>query len=406
MLTFTYKAVSPDGSVVAGTRTAVDRMAVAAQLHAQGHFPIRIDDAVPARPHIGQRWTSWRRQRIRQEQIGDFTRSLATLLRAGVPLDRALLILRNLEADSRLGRHLEDIQARVKAGSSLADALSAQQDVFSRLYVSLVRAGESSGALEAVLDRLVDHLEASKEIRDSMTSALIYPMVLVVVAIGAVLILLAYVVPQFTEMFESAGKSLPLSTRITIATGEAVKAYAWLVLPLGGAVLLGVRRWLAVPANRLRWHGGLLGIPIAGDIYLKAEVARFARTLGTLLTNGVTLLKALTIAGDTLGNRALAQGIDRVENCIREGRSLAESLERQTVFPEFAIHMIRVGEESGNLDEILGQVATAYERDTRTTIKRAMTLLEPVLILGLGGVIAAVIISILSAVLSINELVI
>jgi len=243
-------------------------------------------------------------------------------------------------------------------------------------------------------------------VRDTLTSALIYPAVLIVVALLSIFILLGYVVPQFTEMFEGAGQALPLSTRITIGAGDFLQNYGWLMLLVSAAGGWYLRQHLKQPDNQLRWHARLLRLPLIGELILKAEVARFARTLSTLLHNGIALLKALAIVKDTMGNRSLAAGLDRVANSIKEGQSLAEPLTVFTSFPEFAIHMIRVGEESGNLSEILTQVADTYDRDTRTTIKRTLALLEPVLILVLGAIIAAVIISILAAILSINELVI
>jgi general secretion pathway protein F len=235
---------------------------------------------------------------------------------------------------------------------------------------------------------------------------MIYPAILVFVALSSIFILLGYVVPQFTEMFEGVGQVLPLSTRITIGIGGALQNYGWLMLVLIGGWVWYLRRHLQLPENLYRWHAWLLKLPLAGEVILKIEVARFARTLSTLLQNGVALLKALSIVKDTMGNRVLAEGLERVAAGLREGQSLSEPLAKFTKFPAFAIHMVRVGEESGNLQQILTQVASAYDRDTRTTIKRTLAILEPVLILVLGVIIAAVIISILVAILSINELVI
>jgi general secretion pathway protein F len=328
------------------------------------------------------------------------------LLRAGLPLDRALSILTTLEDGSSLGELLGNIRTRVKQGSTLADAVEEQGSVFSRFYVNLLRAGESGGALEVVLERLAEYMENNKEVRDALTSAMIYPAILVFVALSSIFILLGYVVPQFTEMFEGVGQVLPLSTRITIGIGGALQKYGWLMLVLTGGAVWYLRRQLQLPENLYRWHAWLLKLPLAGELILKIEVARFARTLSTLLQNGVALLKALSIVKDTMGNRVLAEGLERVARGLREGQSLAEPLAKFTKFPAFAIHMVRVGEESGNLQLILTQVASAYDRDTRTTIKRTLAILEPVLILVLGVIIAAVIISILVAILSVNELVI
>jgi general secretion pathway protein F len=404
MLTFEYKAATADGGIVNGVLIGSSRGAVVEQLHALGHIPIRIEETT--RQSKTEKKFRFRRQRITQDQIADVTRGLSTLLRAGLPLDRALSILTTLEDGSSLGGLLGNIRTRVKQGSTLADAVEEQGSVFSRFYVNLLRAGESGGALEVVLERLAEYMESNKEVRDALTSALIYPAILVFVALMSILILLGYVVPQFTEMFEGVGQVLPLSTRITIGIGEALQDYGWLMLILAGGAGWYLRRHLQLPENLYRWHAWLLKLPLAGELILKVEVARFARTLSTLLENGVALLKALSIVKDTMGNRVLAEGLERVAVGLREGQSLAEPLAEFTKFPTFAIHMVRVGEESGNLQQILTQVASAYDRDTRTAIKRTLAILEPVLILVLGVIIAAVIISILVAILSINELVI
>jgi general secretion pathway protein F len=272
-----------------------------------------------------------------------------------------------------------------------------QGAVFSRFYISLLRAGESGGALEVVLERLADHMESAKETRNALTSALIYPAILVVVAVISIFILLGYVVPQFTEMFDGMGQALPVSTRITIAVGEGLQAYGWLLILLVAAGLWFMRRQLASPASSYKWHALLLRLPIVGAIVVKMEVARFAHTLSTLLHNGIPLLKALIIVKDTMGNRVLVNGLEKVAGSLKDGQSLADPLSEVPHFSSFAVHMIRVGEESGELEQILHQVAVTFDRDTQTTIKRAMTLLEPMLILVLGVVIAAVIISILVA---------
>lgn len=404
MLRFQYKAATADGSIVDGVLAGDSREHVIVQLQSLGQIPIRVD----AFRERGRRSILKLRpeKKITEQQIADSTRDLATLLRAGVPLDRALNIMISLADGSPLASLLDDIRQRVKQGASLADAMEQQDGVFSRFYLNLLRAGESSGTLELVLERLAEQMESSKEMRDALTSALIYPAILVFVAITSILILLAYVVPQFTEMFEGAGQVLPLPTRITISIGRALQNYGWLLFAMVAFAIWIIRQQLQTDSGAYKWHKRLLNLPIAGSIIVKMEVARFSRTLSILLHNGVPLLKALFIVKDTMSNRVLAAGIERVASSLREGQSLARPLAESTDFPPFAIHMIGVGEQTGNLQEILTQVADTYDRDTKTTIKRALALLEPILILVLGVIIAAVIISILVAILSVNDLVI
>jgi len=401
---FRYRAATTSGDIVDGELSATTRDQVIAQLQSLGHVPIRVDESASRKPQRLQ--LRWGRERISDDQVCDITRELSTLLQAGLPLDRALAILASLADSDALRTLLENVRERVKQGATLADAMQAQGAVFGRFYISLLRAGESGGALELVLQRLAGHMEAAREMRSTLASALMYPAILVAVAVISIFILLGYVVPQFTQMFEGMGQALPLSTRITIAIGEALQGYGWLLVPAAAAVTWFMRRQLADPQHAYRWHARLLGTPFLGAIVVKMEVARFAHTLSTLLHNGIPLLKALAIVKDTMGNRVLADGIDKVAGSLRDGQSLADPLADVPYFPTFAVHMIRVGEESGELEQILAKVAATYDRDTQVTIKRTMALLEPALILVLGAVIAAVIISILVAILSINELVI
>jgi len=405
MICFEYRAACTDGSVVAGTLSGNNQQDVIRQLRALGQIPIRIDEST-RNIRTGSSRLSVRRRKISERDIADMTRELATLLRAGMPVDRALGVLTTLAENPELETLLDDVRSEVKGGSSLANAVARHDKVFSRLYINLLRAGESGGALEIVLERLAEHLDRNYETRATIQSALIYPLVLVFVAFVSVFILLGYVVPQFTEMFESAGEALPLSTRITIAAGNFLQSWGWLLIV---AVVLGglmVKRQLSQDATAYRWHNLALSLPLAGTIILKNEVSRFARTLATLLQNGIPILKALGIVKDTMSNRVLADGLDEVVSRMTEGQSLAEPLASKTRFPAFAVQMIRVGEESGDLPEILMQVAETYDRDTQVTIKRSLALLEPILILGLGALIAGVIISILVAILGVNELVI
>lgn len=404
MATFQYKAAAADGSVVVGVLSGTTREHVVEQLQALGHTPIRVDESSDQ----SRKKPTWqlRRKRVTQEQIADSTRELSTLLHAGLPLDRALSILISLSDGSALQELLDNVRRRVKEGATLADAVEEQGPVFSRFYVNLLRAGESGGALEVVLERLANHMERSKEVRDTLISALVYPAILVVVAFLSIFLLLGYVVPQFAQMFDGVGQVLPLSTRITIAVGETLQQYWWLLALLIAAAIWIVRRQLTNTSSSYKWHAWSLRLPIVGAVIVKMEVARFAHTLRILLNNGIPLLKSLSIVKETMGNRVLAKDLERVVGSLKEGQSLAEPLAETTHFPSFAVHMIRVGEESGNLQEILLQVATTYDRDTQITIKRSLALLEPMLILILGVIIAAVIISILVAILSINELVI
>nr|BAL55710.1 general secretion pathway protein F [uncultured Gammaproteobacteria bacterium] len=334
-----------------------------------------------------------------------FTRELATLLSAGLPLDRGLKVLLSIFPESSaLFALSERILERVKGGVQLSAALEAEGGLFPKLYVSMVRAGEAGGALESVLERLADYLERAQALKSNVLTALIYPAILVVVAILSLLALLTFVVPQFEEMFQSAGKELPVATQIVIGLADGIRRYGLFAL-IGalGLIRLGQAR-LARPEVRYRFHRRLLGLPLVGELWIKLDVARLAQTLSTLLEAGVPLLAALGIVRDTLGNLVLAEAVAQAAGRIKEGGEMSAALEEAGYFPILALQMIKLGEETGKLAPMLAKMAEIYEGEVRIAVQRFLTLLEPALIVGLGAAIAAIILSILVAVVSVNEL--
>jgi general secretion pathway protein F len=309
------------------------------------------------------------------------------------------------ESDSLQSKTVTNILDSVKNGASLAAALEMQNGTFNTLYVSLVKAGEAGGALDIVLQRLSEHLERSKEVRDTLVSAFIYPAILLFVAVISVFVLLAYVIPQFSELFEGMGAALPLATQVVMLAGDVLRQYGWLFGLFFLLAWFWFKRQLTIPASQYRWHNRFLKMPVIGDLLIKVEVARFSRTLSTLLSNGVPLLHAISIVKDVVGNKVISEGIGKVVDSLKEGQRLADQLAEHTQFPSFAIHMIQVGEESGNLEEMLEQVADLFDKETSTSVKRALALLEPILILTLGLLIAGIVMSILVAILGVNQLV-
>jgi general secretion pathway protein F len=401
---YNYKAVTGDGRVVHGGVDALDRQAAVKLIRQQGQVPIRVDEGV--RPAATGARRPRLRRRVDHEQLAAFTRELATLLRSGQPIDGALSILMSIAGEgSAFNAHLARIRAAVKGGQSLSEALAAENGLFSDFYVHMVRAGESGGALDSVLSRLAVHMAHAKEVRDALVSALIYPLILMLVAVASIMILMVYVIPQFAELFQDMGQALPLSTRITMAVAGALQDYGWL-LALGLAGAAAYFRWqLRQPRPARRWHARALRLPLLGAIIRQVEAARFCRTLGTLLENGVPLLRAVAIVKDTIGNRAIAEALEGVVGSLKSGRRLADPLAEHAGFPAFAIEMIRIGEESGQLEPMLIQTADILDQETQTLIKRGLSLVEPVMILVLGVIIAAVVMSILVAILGVNQLV-
>ena len=402
---YRYEAVDAAGEMVRDELEAATVDAAVERLRDQGLLPLSVDESrggVLRGGLLGQPLFSKRRT-LSRKSVALLTQQLASLLNAGMPLDRALTILIGVAEDGQAKTLLERVQEKVRGGSTLADALEAQ-GVFSRFYLNMIRAGEAGGALEVVLKRLTEFLERSQALRETVTSALIYPVILLTVAALSVIVLLAFVVPQFQRLFADAGKALPLATQIVIAVGEGFRHYWWAGLIVIGLIVMAGRWQLSQPDSRARWDRRLLRLPLFGDLIAKVETARLSRTLGTLLGNGVSLLNALTIVRETLSNQVLAAALGEVAEHAKTGRGLAEPLSETGSFPKLAVQMIRVGEETGQLQEMLLQVADTYDEEVRTAVKRLLTLLEPALILGLGVIIAGIIMSILVAILSLNEL--
>lgn len=398
-----YKAVNREGEAVEAQREAVNEGALILALQNEGYIPIRVALA-STRPFAWLR-LGRDKSRLSQKDIALFTHELLTLLQAGLPLDRALTVLLELtEQQAALNAMIGRVLESVKGGAQLSDALEAQSGVFSRFYLNLIRAGEAGGALEQVLARLSDYLERSKELRETVSSALIYPAILVTMAVLSLLLLLTFVVPQFTEMFESAGKELPLPTQIVVGIAAGLRDYWWALPLLAIGVASYVRFQMADPDRRYVWDRRLLRLPLVGDLIKKIEVANFSRTLATLLGNGVSLLTALTIVKETLGNRVVSEKIDLAVESLKQGGGLSAPLVEAGLFPTLAVQMVKLGEESGHLDEMLERIAMTYDKEIKIAIQRLLALLEPVLIVGLGIMIAGIIISILMAILSVNDL--
>jgi general secretion pathway protein F len=305
-----------------------------------------------------------------------------------------------------LGAHramMEDILATLKSGRSLTVGLENHGSVFSGFYISMVRSGEASGNLAGVLTELATYLERSRAVRSTIVSAMVYPAILAVVATLSVAIMLGYVVPEFESLFEEMGDGLPMLTAVIISLGDLVAGWWWLMaIVIGGLVTL-IRRWLATPGGRTWLDVRALTAPLAGPLIRKFEVSRFARTMGTLLGNGVAILKAADIASGTVGNTVLRQHLDDLAPAIKRGERLSTAMQPQ-MFSPLAVQMVLVGEESGKLDAMLLELAQVYEAEVEADVKRALTLLEPALILGMGGLIAIIIMGILMGILSVNTM--
>lgn len=404
MPVFQYKAASSNGDVVQGEMEAVSQDAVIRRLQAEGHIPIRAEEVVETAAAITSSAFNFQRRRPSRADVNVFTIELATLLQAGLPLDKALEMLVNLSDKAPFRAVLEKLLDDVRGGAFLSVALDSHGRLFSRFYRNMVKAGEAGGALDAALARLAEFMERSRELRDSLLSALLYPIVLVIVGFVSMGIILGLVIPRVAEMFSEAGQRLPWFTQVVVATGGFVQDYWWALLLVVLALCLYARQQFADPVSRLRWDGRLLKLPLVGALIGRLEAARFTRTLGTLLGNGVPLLDAIAIAKEVVANQVIGEGIRRVAERVRQGEGLARPLTEAHVFPPLAGHLMQVGEETGNLEAMLMQLAQIYEREVQSALRRLMAVLEPALILGLAVIIAAIILSVVLAILSINDL--
>jgi general secretion pathway protein F len=399
--TFAYRAADRQGQTIDGVMEAPDVRGVVERLQRDAYFPIRI---APQDERSGFKLALPRRGRINRREVLTLTHQLGTLVEAGLPLDRALVILEDLSPNPRLRAIVTDLLKSVRGGSSLAEAMAKHQPrPFSRLAVNMVRAGEKGGVLEATLKRLAELLEETQEFKEALVSALIYPILLTAVGAAAVVFLLTFVIPRFVDIFKDLGQSLPLPTQILLAVSGAVQQYWWLFAMVVLVGALGIRLLLGSQAGRWQWDRILLRLPLLGDVVLKTETARFARVLGTLLKSGVPVLTALGVVRELSGNQVVGRAIERVADGVRRGAGIAVPLSESKAFPPMAAHIVRVGEETGRLEEMLLKLATDFESEVRRLVKRLMGLLEPTIILVMGLVVGFIVVALLMAIFSITE---
>ncbi len=401
MTLFSYKAINNLGETEEGVRDAADEPSIISALQAEGYIPIRVT-AARSRSFLG---LGAKKNKLSQKDIGLFTGELATLLESGLPLDKSLLVLMDLTEDHELlTKLIAKVLEKVKSGASLADALELQAGIFTKFYLNMIRAGEAGGSLGEVLTRLSEYLESSQELKDTVSTALIYPAILLVMSLASLFIMLTFVVPQFTEMFESAGKALPVSTQIVVGLAEWLQSYWWALLGATFGISTYMKMQLADPIRKKVWDGRFLKLPLFGTILLNKETANISRTLGTLLGNGVSIISALVIVRETVDNLVVADAIADTEEQLKQGRHMSDALLEKGLFPKMAMQMIKMGEETGRLEEMLLRVATIYDKQLRVAIQRMLAFLEPALIITLGLMIAGIIVSILLAILSVNDL--
>jgi len=400
MPAFTYKAVGRDGKSKDGVIEADGLELASRQLRSQGLTLLKLeagDNLAPGTAKAAGKPPS-------RQDVLSMTSELAVLLRAGLPLDRALKVLIDMASVPAMELLLNDLLKNVKGGKPLSAALANHEKVFGSFYINMVRSGEASGHLSSVLDRLVEYLASAKANRESVVSALIYPAILMVVALLSIVLMLGFVVPQFETLFEDMGEALPLLTQWVLSAADFIKSWGWvlLIILVGGAIAF--RNWSSTEEGRMALDQRMLKLPLAGGIVFEFEVSKFARTVGTLLGNGVSLLKAISIAIDTVDNRVIRKSLQVLPPAVKAGQRMSIALEETKMFTPMVIQMIRVGEESGSLDKMMLELARVFDDHVQSGVKRGLALLEPLLILTMGFFIAVIIISILMGILSVNNL--
>ncbi len=407
MATYSYKAADSSGKIVTGVLEADTEKKVVAELQTRGLIPMRITLAKGNGKGLGLNLSEQLLSLfhgVSSKDVMVFTQDLATLLEAGLPVDRALTLLIESADKERFKSVVGDILKTVQGGGYLSDALAKHPRAFTSFYVSMVRAGEAGGVLEAVLSRLGEFLESAQELKDYIKSAMVYPIFLVSVGGLSIIILLTFVIPKFSIIFSDMGQTLPLSTRFLLGTSHLLQSYWWAILLVLGTGYFFLRKYLKTPAGRLKFDRRKMKFPLVGELIKKVEVARFARTLGTLTKSGVPILQALMLVKDILGNKVVSRAMENVYARVKEGDRLSKPLRDTGIFPPLAIQMITVGEETGRLDRMLLRVAESYEKMVRNMVKRLISLLEPAMILFMGLVVGFVVVSMLMAVFSMNEM--
>jgi general secretion pathway protein F len=399
MALFYYKALTAENKTVEGQMEATSEQTVASKLQEMGYFPISMQAAGITSDTSGHFFAKG----ISQDDVLLLTQKLAVILKAGLTLDAAMSLLIETAESPKLKVMLEKVTLSIHNGVSLSDAFEQHSSAFDRFYLNTLRAGETAGTLDLVLSRLATHLEHSRGIKKKIQAALIYPAVLVSVAILTLLILLVYVVPQFQALFADMGQELPFATQVVIAVADGIKQYGWIAVILIVGFILLIKSRLADSQKRRSIDQFVLRMPLVSKMVIRLEVARFSRTLATLLGNGVPVLAALNVVGASLNNTVIRELVEGVKDSVQQGRGVAAALLKQPLFPPMAIQLIRVGEETGELTPMLEQVADIYDEELSDSIQRFLMLLEPLLIIGLGIVIAAIIISVLLAILALND---
>lgn len=399
---YTYKAKKSTGEVVQGYIEAENRRLVINKLQKMQFFPIAVVEEKGGRG-LQTEMSLKSLRRIGLKDVATFSRQLSDLLRAGLTLAKALDVLTRQTSNPKLLEVIKTVSSDVQGGSTFADALGHHPKAFNDLYCSMVRAGEVSGGLDAVMERLCSFLESEQEMRSKIITAMTYPAFMVVVCVLVISVLFTFVVPKFQSMFEDSGAVLPLSTQFLMGLSGFIRGWWWAILLGAVGLILLFRHYIKTETGRVQWDEFKLQLPLLGDLITKREVAKFARTLGTLLANGVNILRALDITEEVISNQILAKEVQQMSADIKEGERLSDRMAKSSLFPPIAVNMVAVGEETGELEKTLGSVAVSFENETERVIKTVTTLLEPLMIVVMAVVVGFIVFAMIMPIFQISQ---
>lgn len=388
--TFAYKARDGSGKIITGILEGDSETHIVESLRGMGYVVSSIkEEGAGLQINIG----GTRRKRVKGPEIVVFSRQFATMINAGLPLARCLGVLAQQTPNPGLAATIEDILHDVEGGLALSNAMAKHPKIFNTLYCSMVRAGETGGILDDVLTNVADNLEKSEEIKRKIKSSMMYPILMLIMSIILVTVMLVFIVPVFSGMFAQLGGELPLPTQALVKLSDMIKTTWWFGIPLTVAMVYGIRKLIDVPPVRLRWDSIKLRLPIVGLLIREQAVSRFARTLGTLSSAGVPILEALEVVENTVGNQLMSQEVGKVTLSVKEGQTIALPLSKCSVFPPMVVQMVAIGEESGAMDTMLLKVSEFYDKEVSTTIEGLTTIIEPLMLVGVGLVIGGILIS-------------
>lgn len=404
---YEYKGLNKVGKPVKGTKDAASKAALREALLKVGVYLSEATEKTGAKADAKNQKGVLAGVKIgggvSKQDIKDFTSSFCTLQKAAIPLVECLNALADQAENESLKAALTDIKAKVSEGSSLANAMADYPKMFDTLYISMIRAGESSGSLDIVLERLTGFLESQLRLKSRIMGAMVYPIIMVVIGVLLMTVLLVFIVPRVTKLFEQQRKELPGITKFLLASSDFMIHFWWLVAIIIGGLIFLFRKWTSTKSGRLKWDTFLLKIPLFGGLFRMVSISRFAKTLSTLLASGVPLLKALEITKSVLGNEMLAKVVENAHDQIKEGETLAAPLKRSGEFPPLMVHMISVGERAGRLEEMLNSVADNYEEQVGVKVDALTSMLEPLMIVVMGGTIGFVVFAIMLPIMQLSD---